>query len=72
MSRDTFKPPRHTLKGQDRQNLVDFESSTEQLATFPMSGGDAAKKYLVEVTNVNVDHVRRAHAWLGEFLEVTG
>ncbi len=72
VSRDTFKPPRHTLKGQDRQNLVDFESATERLATFPMSGADAAKKYLAEVTNVNVDHVRRAHAWLGEFLEVTG
>ena len=72
VSRDKLKPPRHTLKGQERQNLVDFEGSTERLATFPMSGADAAEKYLAEVKDVNVDHVRRAHAWLGEFLEVAG
>ena len=72
VSRDKLKPPRHTLKGQERQNLVDFEGSTERLATFPISGADAAEKYLAEVKDVNVDHVRRAHAWLGEFLEVAG
>lgn len=60
------RQPRHDFKGQDAANLRDLEHSTYRLATFPMSGRDAAQKYR-KVQGFSIDYVRRAKQFLADF-----
>ncbi len=51
----------------DLLNLRDFSYAAYRYAFFPMTGTEAAQLYR-DVQDVDLDHVRRAHRFLTDYL----
>lgn len=72
VKRQVRRKARHKYKGIDATNFTQFEDAIALLARYPMTAEHAAGKYLGETVGFNVDLVRDAHKYLGEFLAACG